>query len=269
MEVDVNMSSSPEYQRWRSGVINKVDLESKGYWVAIEDGAASREVIIPIRSPDLWIRRATPAADGSSRNAGPPSASGAASADRPSNGSSPRASTGARSQPASPSAQRRTQSTASKSVAAGPLKSLSDCVSGIRVTDRQGRSGTVVSANGSMCTVKLDESGKESSYIFWMLRTEGSGSGPSGDSLVAGTYKCYSLAGATLNYMFMDVRIQSTTRYQDQDGRAGSYRLEAGGKIVFESGPFATANAKLLPGPKIGMNQNGGSFFNTSCSLQR
>jgi hypothetical protein len=50
----------------------------------------------------------------------------------------------------------------------------------------------------------------------------------------------------------------------------GTYKLDdSTGKIVFESGPLTKANAKLLAGPKIGLNMNGGSFFNTTCSLKK
>ena len=84
--------------------------------------------------------------------------------------------------------------------AAAEFKKEQDCVVGAKVTNRQNKTGTVVSVSGGMCRIKPD----------------------------AGT-----------------------------------------GKIVFESGPLAKANAKLLPGPKIGLNMTGGSFFNTTCSLKK
>lgn len=152
--------------------------------------------------------------------------------------------------------------------AAAEFKSASECAVGTRVTDRQNKSGVVVAVDGTLCKVKLDESGKTESKIFWMLRGAGA-SAQSNDRLVPGTYPCYSLAGGTLNYAFIDIHILSASAYSDKAGVKGNYRIESSGKIVFESGPLAPANAKLLAGPRIGLNMNGGNFFNTSCSLKK
>eukprot|EP01035_Chromulina_nebulosa_P047585 gene47585-64506_t len=84
-------------------------------------------------------------------------------------------------------------------------------------------------------------------------------------ALASGVYKCYTLAGTQLNYAFIDIRIDGTDRYRDKNGKAGSYQVRDGGKIVF-TGPLASANAKLLSGGRIGLNMDGGNFFNTSCS---
>lgn len=152
--------------------------------------------------------------------------------------------------------------------AAAEFKKEQDCSVGSRVTDRQNRTGTVVSVSSSMCKYKLDD-GSERSTLFWMLRPAGSTTGTT-DKLVAGNYPCYSLSGTTLNYAFMDVRIDGPTAYRDKSGNKGSYKLDpATGKITFESGPLMKANAKLLDGPKIGLNMNGGSFFNMTCSLKK
>jgi hypothetical protein len=148
------------------------------------------------------------------------------------------------------------------------FKKEQDCVVGAQVTDRQNKTGTVTSVSKSMCRVKLDD-GKETSYLFWMLRPAGT-SAVTSDRLVSGTYMCYSSAGNTLNYMFMDIVIDGPTSYRDKQGTKGSYKLdEATGKIVFESGPLTTANAKLLAGPKIGLNMSGGRVFNTTCGLKK
>ena len=169
---------------------------------------------------------------------------------------------------------------------AAEFKKAEDCVAGLRVIDREGRSGTVSGANGSTCKVKRDDTGKDDYYIFWMLRTaDGKGGSPaqvkagksaavapagrSGNSLPTGLYPCYSLAGATLNYAFIDIRIDGPDRYRDKQGAAGRYVLKDDGRIVFESGPLAKATAKLLAGPRIGLNMDGGSFYNTSCSLKK
>ena len=151
---------------------------------------------------------------------------------------------------------------------AAEFKQEKDCVIGAKVADRQNRAGTVVSVSGGMCRVKLDD-GKEISTLFWMLRPAGSSTAPD-NKLVTGVYPCYSLAGSTLNYMFMDIQIDGPTAYRDKKGTRGTYKLDEGtGNIVFESGPLTKAKAKLLQGPKIGLNMDGGSFFNTTCSLKK
>ncbi len=148
------------------------------------------------------------------------------------------------------------------------FKKEQDCVVGAKVTNRQNKTGTVMSVSGGMCRLKLDD-GKETSTLFWMLRPAGAAVEAT-DKLVKGVYPCYSLSGTTLNYLFMDIQIDGPAAYRDKKGNKGSYKLEAAtGKIVFESGPLTKANAKLLPGPKIGLNMTGGSFFNTTCSLKK
>lgn len=46
------------------------------------------------------------------------------------------------------------------------------------------------------------------------------------------------------------------------------YAVAANGSIKF-TGPLASANGKVLPGSRIGLNMNGGNFFNTTCSRSR
>ena len=162
------------------------------------------------------------------------------------------------------------------------FKSAADCVVGKRVVTREKQAGVVVSADGSSCRVKLDATGKIDYNIFWMLSPEGAGgnarpaataqtnaSEKSGKSDVpTGVYKCYMLAGTTLNYAFIDIHVTGTHRYRDKSGKAGTFTVDGTGKITF-TGPLASANAKLLPGPRIGLNMNGGNFYNTSCSISR
>lgn len=148
------------------------------------------------------------------------------------------------------------------------FKKEQDCVPGAKVTNRQDKTGTVVSASGGMCRIRFDD-GSQASHMFWMLRPAGAAI-QAADKLVNGVYPCYSLSGTTLNYMFMDIQIDGPSAYRDKKGNRGTYKLEpATGKIVFESGPLTKANAKLLPGPKIGLNTTGGRFFNTTCSLKK
>jgi hypothetical protein len=151
---------------------------------------------------------------------------------------------------------------------AAEFKKIEECAVGTKVADRQNKTGKVVGVSNGMCRVLLDESGQEKSYLHWMLRPAGASQAPA-DKLVNGAYKCYSSAGSTINYAFMDIHIDGPTAYRDKNGAGGRYRLESSGRIVFESGPLTTANAKLLAGPKIGLNMNGGSFFNMTCGLKK
>lgn len=158
---------------------------------------------------------------------------------------------------------------ASAALASGAeFKSPSECIAGKRVSDRRGQTGKVTKVNGSMCSVLWDSTGKDVATLFWMLRPEGESQAAAG-KLVNGVYKCYSLAGTTLNYMFLDVRITGPNRYEDQKGNAGDYSIEPSGKLLFSSGPLQKANGKVLSGTKIGLNMNGGTFFNTTCSLKK
>lgn len=157
------------------------------------------------------------------------------------------------------------------------FKSATDCVVGKRVVTRERQAGVIVKADGSSCHVKLDATGKTDYNIFWMLKAEGT-SGKSDKSglaaassasgagdLPAGKYPCYMLAGTVLNYAFIDIHIDSSSRYRDGKGKSGTYKIGADNKITF-TGPLASANGKLLSGPRIGLNMNGGSFYNTTCS---
>lgn len=144
------------------------------------------------------------------------------------------------------------------------FKSEKECVVGSKVTDRKGREGTIASVDRTMCRVAFPD-GTSSSYLFWMLRKAGA-SAETDDVLVPGTYTCYTSVGSSIHYAFVDVVIDGPTSYRDRNGKGGTYRVEPSRKIVFESGPLSAMTAKLLAGPKIGLNMSGGSFFNTVCS---
>lgn len=156
------------------------------------------------------------------------------------------------------------------------FKSAADCVVGKRVMTREQQAGVIVKADGSSCHVKLDSTGKIDYNIFWMLRAEtaagkpGQASSPSNTTgnLAPGKYPCYMLAGSTLNYMFIDIHIESNNRYRDGSGKTGTYTVGANDSISF-TGPLASAKGKLLPGPRIGLNMNGGNFYNTTCSRSK
>lgn len=152
---------------------------------------------------------------------------------------------------------------------AAEFKNKEQCVVGAKVTDRKDQTGTITKADGTMCQVTLDGSGEQKHYLFWMLRPAGT-SKVTTDKLVNGTYPCYSLSGNTRNYLYMDVVIDGAESYRDKKGNKGRYKLDtATGKIVFESGPLAKANAKLMAGPTIGLNMDGDRFFNVTCNLKK
>jgi len=152
---------------------------------------------------------------------------------------------------------------------AAEFKSAKECVPGAKVQTRQNKTGTITAVErGGMCQVQFAD-GSKTSTLFWMLRAAGSSAAATG-KLVPGTYPCYSSTGGTLNYLFMDIVIDGPDSYRDKSGKGGKYRHDAAsGKIVFSSGPLAKANAKFLNGPRIGLNMNGGSFFNTTCGLKK
>lgn len=143
-------------------------------------------------------------------------------------------------------------------VMAAEFKSDKECIVGLKVADRENLTGKVVSVDGAKCRVRLDGSGQTTAYLFWMLHAA-AGSAETNDKLVIGKYNCYVGSQGTGG-----MRITGPATYES-DGKAGAYRVEPSQKIVFESGPFSTFNAKLLPGPRIGLNLNGGTFYNMTC----
>jgi hypothetical protein len=143
------------------------------------------------------------------------------------------------------------------------FKSAKECVPGTQVVDLRNRTGTVVSHDETMCKVQFP-SGTES-LIFWMLNKAGD-SPETNDKLVPGVYECF--AGG--RYTFMDMKITGANTYQDTGGNPGKFHVEMPSrKIVFETGSFSKYHAKLLDGPAIGLNSDGGSFYATTCELRK
>ncbi|MBL8311993.1 MAG: hypothetical protein JNL19_16345 [Burkholderiales bacterium] len=70
-----------------------------------------------------------------------------------------------------------------------------------------------------------------------------------------------------MNHAFIDIHIDSASRYRDKSGKSGTHRKDESQKIAF-TGSLAAANAKLRPGPRIGLNMNCGNFYNITCSLK-
>jgi hypothetical protein len=144
------------------------------------------------------------------------------------------------------------------SLIAAEFKSEKECVVGAKVADRQNQTGKIIAVESSTCRVRLDGSGKTIPYLFWMLHSAGA-SVETDDKLVVGKYDCWVGSQAAGG-----MRITSPSTYES-DGKKGTFHVEPSRKIVFESGPFSTFNAKLLAGPRIGMNMNGGTFYNMTC----
>jgi hypothetical protein len=145
---------------------------------------------------------------------------------------------------------------------AAEFKSDKECVVGMKVADRQNLTGKVVSAGDSMCRVQLDSTGKTTAWLFWMLHAAG-GSVETNDKLVIGKYNCW-VGGR----MSAGMSITGPATYET-GGKSGRYHIEPSRDIIFESGPYSTWHAHLLAGPKIGMNLNGGTFYNLTCDPAR
>jgi len=145
------------------------------------------------------------------------------------------------------------------------FKSVKECVPGKRVVNNMGDKGNILRiSQGTLCVVLLD-TGKEQSSIFWMLREEGA-SAETNDKLVPGAYACY--AGNPNQYTFMDLKILSANSYEWAATR-GKFHIEPSRKIVYETGPLSRYTSKLLAGPSVGLNTDGGTFFGTHCDLQK
>lgn len=149
-------------------------------------------------------------------------------------------------------------------VHAQEFKTSAECKPGMAVMNRQNAQGTVVAIDGSYCKVRWAD-GTQTTSFAWMLRPAGAGTNTT-DKLVNGTYTCYSGS----NYLFMDIRIDGAEAYQDGKGAKGKYQLDPKTQdIRFLSGPYKEAKGKLLPGPRIGMNMTGGSFYSVTCSPKK
>jgi len=142
------------------------------------------------------------------------------------------------------------------------FKKMDECTTGRRVADRQNLAGTVMGVERGLCRVKLDRDGKVTAYLHWMLHPEGA-SAETDDKLVPGRYSCYVGSNAA-GYVI----ITGPGTYENV-GKKGGFRVEPSRKIVFTSGPLAAYNAKLLAGPKIGMNTNGSNFYGFVCDLKK
>ncbi len=143
-------------------------------------------------------------------------------------------------------------------LSAAEFKSPKECVLGLKVADREKLTGKVLSVDSSTCYVQMDGTGKKGVYLFWMLHAAG-GSAATDDKLPIGRYECWVGSNMTGG-----MEITSPATYSS-DGKPGKFHVEASRKIFFDSGPYSSYSAKLLPGPRIGMNLSGGTFYNMTC----
>lgn len=149
------------------------------------------------------------------------------------------------------------------------LQTFQDCTIGRRVSTHDGRKGTITRLDRpwSYCYVKFDDNGKEISFLYSLLRSEGGGAGASATDgkLAVGVYECVGNGRIYAGQL----RILSSNTYRLGEA-SGRYHIEsATGKIVYESGPLQPMNSKLLPNGRIGLNSNGDQFFATACDLNR
>jgi hypothetical protein len=156
--------------------------------------------------------------------------------------------------------------TATPSAHAQQLQTFKDCVIGKRVSTNDGRKGTITRLDvpWSYCYVRFDDDKKEVELLYSLLNSDGGTSGGSEMKVAPGVYECVS-GGA---YTTMIMRVTSPNTYSAEDG-AGKFHIEPQGKIVFETGPLSKFSSKLLSGGRIGLNADGGSFYGTSCELNR
>jgi len=155
------------------------------------------------------------------------------------------------------------------------LQTFKDCVVGKRVSTNDGRKGVItrLDPKWSYCFVKFDDNGKESEFLYSLLNSEentgkgntgGNGSGNGNMALRIGTYEC-----VTGNSTTMIMHITGANAYSVTGSGSGKVHMEPSGKIVFETGPLKEFHSKLLSGGRIGLNQDGGIFYGTSCELNR
>jgi hypothetical protein len=151
---------------------------------------------------------------------------------------------------------------------AGQINSAAECKVGMRVLTSDGHPGRIsrVDRAWSYCYVLQDDTRKEVGYLYSLLQTEApaGAKAESSGQLAIGSYTCWVGSQASAS----GLKVTGSSSYES-DGKRGKYRLESSGKIVFENGPFAGFNAKLLPGRRVGMNLSGGSFFNLTCDPPR
>jgi len=258
VEADVNMSSTPEYEKWLPGTITKIEMWQgmvAGIFIKIDDSSgehvSAARFLRPLAEAPPVAGEAAPVAGDVAPSAGraaPPAATKTA-----------------------PAPNGAAESRAGVSAGAATGTGTGNCRVGTRVTDRENRTGVVVRADGPSCHVKIDGTGEERYYLQWML-TPGGGTNQAsqarnaapGGPLETGSYSCWAANGVAGTLRLV---IRSGSQYADGNGTAGSYRYDAGsGRITFQSGPWGGFYGTALEPGKIGISSRPGGFSNTVCN---
>jgi hypothetical protein len=142
--------------------------------------------------------------------------------------------------------------------AEGEFTSEKQCIVGAEVTDRKGRTGTVVSVERGFCRVRFAD-GTTTPHIFWMLRAAGADSKPhlKKGAIPPGLYRC--------NRFGIDLHIDDADHYRDGRGTRGRYRLVDDGTIQFGSGSFLDTPGEWLQERKIGLSIGTRGNYNVLC----
>lgn len=159
-------------------------------------------------------------------------------------------------------------------------QSLTACSVGQRVKSPAGPA-TVVSVQGSGCTVRVDGRPYNDVYAAFMLEALGGAPPRAGASNRAaasnravapvapapggiprpGNYQCVGGPAGNLKLRFF-----AGGGYANEQGASGRYVPGKNGQIKFVSGPWEGFYAKVLAHGRIGLTSvEGGSFYNMTC----
>ena len=136
----------------------------------------------------------------------------------------------------------------------------SQCVAGIKVTDRNGKDGTVTGVSNGMCVVRHDD-GTVRNYLHWMLSPAGSAKDSPAAGLAPGDYACSATGAGTF-----PITIRDGSRYSDRAGKPGEFALQGNGDLVFKSGSLAGNYSRVLGPGKFGLSSAKGRSFYTVCN---
>jgi hypothetical protein len=152
---------------------------------------------------------------------------------------------------------------------------LTSCSIGQRVKAPAGPA-TVVSTQGSACTVRVDGRPYTDVYAAFMLdpiggaapsqsrnpapSTANNGSAPGGNPK-PGLYQCVGGPSGNLKLRFL-----GGNAYANEQGVRGTFAPGRNGQIRFVSGAWAGFFGKVLAHGRIGLTSvDGGSFYNMTC----
>ncbi|OYY91244.1 MAG: hypothetical protein B7Y45_04470 [Sphingomonas sp. 28-66-16] len=152
---------------------------------------------------------------------------------------------------------------------------MTGCAIGQRVKAPAGPA-TVVSIQGSACTVRVDGRPYTDVYAAFMLdaleapapspsrasppATATNGTAPGGNPK-PGLYQCFGGPAGNLKLRFL-----GGNGYANEQGVKGSFAPGRDGQIKFVSGPWKGFFGKVLAHGRIGLTSvDGGSFYNLTC----